>query len=156
MKYDENDHKDLRHELRIDRNALDEEAICQPNNYYHASEGHVQALSRRDRKKYDLEVITSELDAEVRANWPQRAEKMTEAQVKARIVTDPRYQEVHDSYCAAGLEADRWEALRNAYRQRADMLKSLVQLHQAGYFGEVTGAAERRDARARFDNRRGA
>ena len=154
MKYDEDDYKALQVGLKIDRDALDEESIVQPNNFYHASEGHVTALSRRDRLKHDLEVTVAELDKDVREAMVSEGEKVTEAQVKAQITREGDYHKAQRSYLNACLEADRWEALRNAYRQRADMLKGLIQLYQAGYFGEVVGSAERRDARSRFDDKR--
>jgi hypothetical protein len=154
MRYDAEAYDALTKSLRIDRDSLDEEAVRQPNDYFHASEGHVQALSRRDKLKHDLEVTVAELDKDVRDAMVAEGEKVTEAQVKAQITREQDYHRAQRNYLDACLEADRWEALRNAYRQRADMLKSLVQLYQSSYFGEVAGSAERREARGRFDDRR--
>lgn len=154
MKYDDETYRHLRAGLKIDRDALDEEVISQPNEFFHASEGYVVAAGRRDRKKHDLEVEIAQLDKDVRDSMTADGEKITEALVKAQINREPDFQRAHSEYLVACLEADRWEAMRNAYRQRADMLRSLVQLHQAGYFGEVTGSSERRYARDRFDEKR--
>lgn len=154
MKYDTADYEALKKGLLIDRNALDEEAIVQPNNFYHASEGHVAAKSRRDKKQHDLEVTIAELDKDVRDAMISEREKVTEAQVKAQITRERDYHAAQKAVLEASFEADKWDALKNAYRQRADMLKGLIQLFQAGYFGEVTGSAERREARGRFDEKR--
>ncbi len=155
-KYDQKFYDELRDGMRINRNALDEEAITQPNSFFHASEGCVLAESRRDKKKHDLEVIVAELDKDVRDSMTAEGEKITEALVKAQIAREQDFHRAHEEYLDACLEADLWEALRNAYRQRADMLKSLITLYQSGYFGEVTGAPERREARSRFDRSRDA
>ena len=154
-KYDDAAFTSLKDSMRIDRDALDEELIRQSSHFYHASEGCVYATSRRDGVKHDLEVLVAELDKDVRDAMVTNGDKVTEALVKAQIVREQDYHRQHQVYLDACLVADRWEALRNAYRQRADMLKSLVTLLQAGYFGDVTGSAERRAARGRFDDRRG-
>lgn len=154
MNYDRQDFIDLQKGLKINRFALDEEAITQPNNFFHVSEGKVIAISRRDQAKHDLEVVTAELDKDVRDQMQSDGEKITEALVKAQVIREKKYQDAYRSYLSSCFSADRWEALQNAYRQRADMLKGLIQLHQSGYYGEITGATERREARARFDDRR--
>lgn len=154
MKYSEDDYEALQKGLKINRDELDAESISQPNNFFHASQGHVFAISRRDKLKHDLEVAVATLDKEVREAMVADGEKVTEAQVKAQITREQDYHRAQHKYLDACLEADTWEALRNAYRQRADMIKGLIQLHQAGYFGEVTGSSERREARSRFDERR--
>lgn len=153
MKYDADTYEDLQSRIKIDRGMLDEEVIAQASNYFHVSEGYAMAVSRRDAQKHNLEVQVAELDRDVRDSMVSEGEKVTEALVKAQITREPDFHRSHSAYLSACLEADRWEALRNAYRQRADMLKSLVQLHQSGYFGEVTGAAERQDAISRRDYR---
>ena len=154
MKYDQTAYDHLVKELNIERNALDEEAVVQPNNSFHASEGHVYAIARRDAAKHDMDIRLAELDRDVRDSMVAEDGKITEALVKAQISREPDYDRVHRTYLAACLEAGRWEALKYAYRQRGDMIKGLIQLHQSGYFGEVTGAAERRGAIERVGERR--
>lgn len=153
-RYNSDEYIDLQQDLRIDKDDLDVEAIIQPSRFHHAGEGHAYAVSRRDKAKHDLEVTTAVLDKDVRDQMSSDGEKITEALVKAQVVREQEYQRAYREYLAACLDADRWEALKNAYRHRADMVKGLIQLYQIGYFGEVTGAAERRDARNRFDDRR--
>ncbi len=153
-KYDQAFYDKLSADIKINRDALDEEAVRQPNSFFHAAEGCVLAQSRRDKKKHELDVAVAELDKDVRDSMVTEGEKITEALVKAQIAREPDFHKAHKGYLDACLEADLWEALRNAYRQRAEMLRSLIQLYQAGYFGEVTGASERREARVRFDERR--
>ncbi len=155
MKYDDETFQSLKDDLKIDRDALDTESIEQPSRFFHASEGHVFAISRRDHQKQKLEIEIAELDKDVRDAMVAEGEKITEMQVKHQITREQDYQRAYSVYLNACLEADKWEALKNAYRQRADMLKGLIQLHQSGYFGEVTGAAERKDSRSAFNAKRG-
>ena len=150
-RYDTDDYDQLKTSMKIERDMLDEEIISQPSSFFHASEGCALASSRRDMLKHKLEVTVAELDKDVRDAMTTEGEKITEAQVKAQVAREPDFHAAYKKYLTACLEADRWEALRNAYRQRADMLRSLVQLHQVGYFGEITGSSQRRDARERLD-----
>lgn len=153
MRYDEDDHRRLLQDLAINKEMLDEEAICQPQNYFHACEGYAFAVSRRDKRKHELEIEIATLDRDVRDAAEAEGVKITEPQVKHQISREPDYDRRHRAWLSACLEADRWQALQNAYRQRADMLRGLIQLHQTGYFGEVTGAGQRGEARSRVLDR---
>lgn len=150
MKYDRDAYADLRAAIKIDRERLDDELIANSHNFHHAGEGFAYAKSRRDAAEAALERVKAELDNEVRERMVADEEKYTETQIKQIILRETEFKDAHKKYLAACLEADSWEALRNSYRQRADMLKSLVQLYTTGYFGELTGASERREARERL------
>ncbi len=156
MKYDEKAYDQLRVGLAIDKASLDEEAIRQPNDFFHASEGYAIAVSRRDGRKHELEITIAQIDRDIRDNADSEGEKLTEALIRNRVTSDSEHQRAYHEYLDACLVADRWQALQNAYRQRADMLRSLIQMYLTGHFGEVTGSAERTGARERFnEGRRG-
>jgi hypothetical protein len=154
MKYDEEALQDLQEGLRIDRDRLDEENISQPNGYFHASEGYAFAVSRRDKKKHDLEVTIAELDKEIRDSCAVNGDKITEAGVEKEIKREQKYHRAVQEHLNAALIANRWEALKEAYKQRSYVFGNLATLHASGYFGEVTGSGERRNARERFDRKR--
>jgi hypothetical protein len=154
MRYNDEDYNELKRDLSINRDLLDEEVIKQPNGFFHASEGFSFAAARRDKKKYDVDLLASRLDRDIRDEASSEGYKITEAQIKHRITSEAEYDRVYQDYLDLSLLADRWEHLKNAYRMRADMLRALVQLHQTGYFGEVTGSAERRSAKDRYSERR--
>ena len=80
-------------------------------------------------------------------------ERVTEDKVAQQIKREQDYHRFYKEHLDASLVANRWSSLKESYRQRADMLKSLVQLHISGYFGETTGSAERKGARDRFNQR---
>lgn len=149
--YDEEAYETLRAGIRIDRDILGDELIRNAQDFHHAGEGFAMATGRRDQAKSKLEKTMAEVDNDIRDNAAAEDEKLTEALIKQRVTKDQDYQRAMKVYLSACLEADRWEILRNSYRQRAEMLKALVQLHMAGYFGEVTGSAERREALHRYD-----
>lgn len=150
----EHDFDELAARLRIDRDALDEELLHQPHDFFHVAEAHAMAKSRRDKAKHDLEVEIATLDKDVRDTMISNDEKVTETTVKMQITREDDFHQAQKVYLKACFEADKWDALQNAFRQRADALRSLVQLHNAGYFGEITGASERKEAQGRFDRNR--
>ena len=153
MKYDDEAYDALRAGIRIERDVLDEELIRNAQDFHHAGEGFAVNKSRRDAALAKLERVKAEVYLDIRENMVADNEKITETKLEQKVLQEDDYKIAHRDYLAACRDADRWEALRNSYRQRADMLRSLVQLHTTGYFGELTGASERRDARERFEER---
>jgi hypothetical protein len=150
----EDDFDFLQKQIQINRDQLDEELIRQPHNFFHVAEGYVKAVSRRDKLKHDLERTIAQLDLDVREAALAENEKATDKSVTAQIQREQDYHRAVTAHLAACHEAAKWEALRESYRQRGYVLKDLVALYMTGYFGEMTGAEERRGARERFDERR--
>jgi len=153
MKYDLKMYDELERGLSIDRDDLDTELIRQANQFFHASEGAAYAESIKDKEKFFVEKVYAELDNDIRDTMTSDGERVTEDKVKQQINREQDYQAAFQSLLKAGLDHKRWEALKNAYRMRGEMLKGLVSLHNSNYFGEVTGAGERRDSRERLRSR---
>ena len=153
MEYDEQTYNELSKKIRINRDFLDAEIIEQPNLFFHASEGFVHAVAKRDKSNHSLEVEIAELDKDIREQMIADGERVTEDKVAQQIKREQDYHRFYKEHLDASLVANRWSSLKESYRQRADMLKSLVQLHISGYFGEVTGSAERKGAHDRFNQR---
>ena len=149
MRYDEETYNELLRDLAIDKHRLDDETIRQPGLFFHASEGCAFAMARRDKKERDLKITMAELDRGIRDNAQSDGVKITEAYVNQQILREDDYSAAHSAFLDARLEADKWEALKNSFRQRADMLRALVQLYSTNYFGEVTGSSDRAAARQR-------
>lgn len=146
MKYDEDSYNDLQNSIRIDRDMLDVELVQQANLFFHASEGAAYAESIKDKKKATIDKVFAELDYDIRENMNSDGERITEEKVKQQINRELDYQNAVFDYNNSIHNYRKWETLKNAYRMRADMLKSLVTLNNSNYFGEVTGATERRDS----------
>lgn len=150
MKYDQETYDELTDGLRIDRDALDVELIQQANAFFHASEGAAYAESIRDRKKLELDKVVAELDQDIRDNMVSDGERITEGKVTQQIQREQDYLRAALELNKSSHNMKSWESLKNAYRMRAEMLKSLVSLNNSNYYGEVTGAAERQISRERF------
>lgn len=143
MKYDDETYTELKDGLKIDRDNLDTELIQQANSFFHASEGAAFAESIKDKKKLDIDKVFAELDRDIRDSMISDGERVTEDKVKQEINREPDYLTALSAHNYSSREYRKWESLKNAYRMRAEMLKSLVTLYNANYYGEVTGVAER-------------
>lgn len=153
MQYNAETYNELSAGLRVDRDKLDYENLNNAQDFFHASEGFVLTVSRRDKKKFELDITKAEVDKDIREQMAADEEKITEAKVGAELHRDQKYQRAYKEYLDACLTADRWEALKNSYRMRADALRNLTQLYAANYFGETAGAADRRESRDRLQRK---
>lgn len=116
--------------LKIDKSALDDEIIQQPQLFFEVSEAYVEAVAVRDSKKEELAQIDAELDAKYRNSL----EKATEGTIKAKIQTDKKHGTAFTAYINAKELADSLLALKEAFQQRGYMLRDLVSLHTANYY----------------------
>jgi|SRR6185312_678220 len=151
---DTDDFKVLRSELQINRDRLDEELVAHPHNFWHVGEAHARAIDVRDTAKFMLERTAAELDKDIRDNAVADGEKITEPQVKAQLIREPDYHKAQRDYLAACLDADRWKALLESYRQRGDVLRGMIQLANMRNYSDSFAPTERRDARERVGERR--
>lgn len=154
MNYTDKEYQQISSQIKINRDSLDEEAINQPNLFFHASEAFALAVSVKDAKKQQLELTEAQLDKDIREEAAADEKKVTEPWVKQEIIRSQKYQRAAKEHIEATLTSNRWSALKEAYKQRADMLKVLQNLYCTGHFGEITGISERKEARERFDNKR--
>jgi len=129
--------------LKIDRNALDDALVRQPSLFLSVSQGYVEAVSERDEAKEDIAVTKAEVSLDVRTKLDAEGSKSTEAIVTAMVEIDKRYRTVMKIYLEAKKEADRLLAMKEAFQQRAYVLKDLATLYVAGYYGDsvVRGSA---------------
>jgi hypothetical protein len=61
----------------------------------------------------------------IRAMKESRAEKTTEEGLKSAVKVDPRRKEIFNKIIAAKLQYDHLEAIKDAFKQRKDMLVML-------------------------------
>lgn len=119
----------LRDALVIERDALSECLIEQPQLYYDVASGHAESVARRDALKLDSEEAQAEVDKRIRADAVAKDTKLTEAAIQQQLKLDAKVTELAHRSLQAREEADRWAALREAYQQRSFMLRELVALH---------------------------
>lgn len=120
---------DLRSKLSIDKDDLDEALVEQPDLYYHVADAYVTAVAERDSAKLNLEQATAVLDEQFRKQAIEDEEKMTEAALRNKITSAPRIQVLEKELLYLRAEADRWQALKEAYQQRSFMLRELVAMY---------------------------
>lgn len=116
----------LRQQLQIDRDDLDTCLVEQPDLYYHVAEAYVLAVAKRDEAKLDLEQVTAELGEVMRNAAAVKEEKLTEAAITRKLSDSPRLQEKERALLSLRVEADKWQALKEAFQQRSFMMRELV------------------------------
>ena len=117
--------------LTIDRNRLDEELVQQPQLYYEASEGYTDAAAKRDLSKLVLEQLEANIGKEYRS---QSLEKVSDKRVNEHVTSHQLYTEQYERYLNYKSDAEKWDALVDAFRQRSSMARDLVQLMSIGFW----------------------
>jgi len=117
--------------LAIDKDALDDCLIEQPECFYHVARSLVLASSDRDAAKLAFEELQAKLDQDLRAKAIAAEEKMTESALQNKLRTLPAVQDSQRTYLEARQAADEWLALKEAFSQRSFMLRELVALYIA-------------------------
>jgi hypothetical protein len=148
------DFRDLETSLAIDEHALEEALRDQPETFYKVSKALALVVSRRDAAKQaladaeataDLEIRDDAREEEVRAARESvRAKdksaaapskvKLTEGEVRARVMLTPGVLAARDRLTALSEEAGKLSALKEAFQQRSYALKDLTALYIANYY----------------------
>jgi hypothetical protein len=127
---------DLEARLLIDKHALDDECLDQPNRYYRVSEALTLAISQRDQAKQELTEVEARIDAEIREGHDTETDgRLTEKMVESQ---KSLHREVLKAKAAHGklhAQVGKLNALKESYHQRRYMLQGLIDLHLGGYFG---------------------
>ena len=127
---------DLRQYLSIDKNALDECLMEQPQIYAQVADSVANAEADRDSLQLTFDETWAELDKTVRSRPLQEAEKrLTDKAIEQQLRTLPKIKALSLGLQDAKREAKLWRALEKAFEQRADMLKKLVDLHLRSTYG---------------------
>lgn len=135
MKYQ--DYKDA---LKIDKDDLDNELIAQPQLLADVSEEFVRAQSRRDQANEKQKQVQAERFAVL------SKESKTVKEADSKVVVDEKYIEAREQYKSAENEAAKWEYLRDAYKERGFMLRTLAQLYSTEYYQQASVYGSQRAA----------
>lgn len=151
-------------DLQIDKNALDEELLRQPQLFFEASEAYANTVSLRDEAKEKLNLVDASLSKKIRMSWDEDKEKIAEWKVTERIRHKGRHKRARHRYLVLKQQADIALALKEAFQQRSYVLKDLASLWVAGYYTtasvrggtaeDVRNAAAGRNRRRMKDSRR--
>jgi hypothetical protein len=135
----------LEERLIINPDALDEELVSHPNDYYHVCQGHDLAVSLRDQKKEDIANLEASLSLLIRKTFAERKEKLTEDYIKAMIQKDFNHIDEIQLYLQLKYLADRWKSLRDSFEKKGSALDGLIKLFQKNYFAEHAVPMEERN-----------
>lgn len=116
----------------------------QPDYLYHVAEQVSLHRSRRDAAKKELEEKEASLYIEIRHRASVQEERITEAEVKAQMTLDRTHRTLTNQLAEANELLSRWEVLKEAFSQRSYMLRELVALYLARYYGDPARSAENR------------
>lgn len=152
---------ELKAQLSIDRNRLDEAVEQQATVFAKICEEHVLVSSQRDEAHDVLARRDAEIAREFRAN-PKEGQKITEAITNDAVMLHPEHVRLSQTLNQLKARADRWWGLRQAFDQRVRMLHELVSLYSGGYFtssgaqGSKSAVSDAlaATARARMDEKR--
>lgn len=130
-------------DLRIDKHKLDTEIIRHPELYLRAANAHVEAVSRADLLRREVDETRADVDSRVRRGFEKKEVKSTEKMITAAVEGHKDYKKAYSDYLDAKLEADRAAGLKEAFHRRGYMLRDLVSLWVAGYYSDasIRGAA---------------
>lgn len=136
--------REMEQRLAINRNALEEVCVQHPDNLYKVATAVTYHRSRRDAKKKELEEKEASLYLEIRRRASVQDERITEAEIKAQMTLDRDRRRLITQLAWLNEELSKWEILRDAFLQRSYMIKELVSLYLARYYGDPARGAENR------------
>lgn len=124
---------ELRSNLRIDDDDLDQCLVEQPGYFFNAAEALSMANSEREAKKLELKEVIAELDQDIRRQALENEEKLSENSIANRLTTLPRIKALQRELLALAKTAEDYAALKDAYIQRSYALKDLVSIQLARF-----------------------
>jgi hypothetical protein len=139
---------DLEEALAIDEHALDEALIRQPDAFYRVSKMLAIMASRRDAAKQALQEEEAYADERARSSIPD-GEKVTETSIKSLVRLDKQVLTANDKLLKLSRETALLQALKEAFQQRSYVMKDLVSLYVANYFGDASGGRSENSLRTR-------
>ena len=126
--------QEIRDQISINRNSLDDELIRQPDMLYRVGELYARVADARDAAKDTLKSTKAESADRARRRITEGGERATDARTEEQTLLDDAYKQALENYHVGELMVNRVTALRDAVAQRGYVLRDLVQLYQSEYF----------------------
>ncbi len=124
-------------DLKIDEHNLDEECLKQPVLFEMYTQRLTPMYKLRDELKLEVERFAAKLDGVIRESASAEGKKITEAMVQNEIIRNPQYNDLQQKYLNNNTEIKEGEVIREAFQQRKDMLRLLVELYNGQYWSTV-------------------
>lgn len=116
----------LKADIAIDLTRLTDNMQQHASLYVHYAQAAVRARRQFERLKTVLEVIEAQLDGIWRTTLKEENPKTTEAQVRAAVVTDPKWRAASVRVIDAQTEFRMAEIAERAFDSRKDMLLQIA------------------------------
>lgn len=113
-------------QLDIDKENLDEGIARLPALYFYYGEKWAHAIQLRDAAKVHADEVYAIREKAIRLRLSKSEEKVTEAMVKSEVERDERYREAFNEYLECKRRADTLTIVKEAFEQKASMMKALV------------------------------
>jgi len=126
-----------REDLKIDQSELDECCLRQPVLFDHYTQKLSSLYKYRDEVKLAVEQMSARLDGIIREAASAEGKKLTEAMVQNEITRNLQYADLQQKYVNICSDVKEAEVIRDAFNQRREMLKLLVELYISGYWSSV-------------------
>lgn len=126
-----------REDLKIDQHDLDTACLRQPVLFDQYAQALTPLYKLRDEIKFQMEQTSARLDGLIRESASAEGKKITEVMIQNEITRNLEYGNLQQKYINVCAEVKEMEVIRDAFSQRKDMLKLLVELFIAGYWSTV-------------------
>ena len=125
-------------DLRIDRDALEECLVEQPEMYAKWSDAWAQAVKERDEAKEALNLVKADLDMRVRKGWDILGfeKKPTDMAITTWICAHTDYRNSNFHLIQATYNVNVLEAAKWAFQHRKDSLDNLTKLFLSNYYSD--------------------
>lgn len=123
----------------IDRNALDDMWVQQPQHYSDIADRLALEISLRDEAKDDMNGLMATVDAEVREAHLDDEKKPTETQIKNEVADDSRVKAAKIKLRGFERTIGRLQALKETFSMRRYALQDLTQLYLGSYYTNHSG-----------------
>jgi len=115
-------------DFKFSAETLDEDIMKQPALYAYYAEKAVEAEHKRDLAEIRLREVGAERALAIRKKLAKKGEKVTEGLINNKLVTDKEYRKAQKEYLEAKAKADKAKVVKEAFKQRRDMIDALVRL----------------------------
>ena len=124
-------------DLEIDQHDLDTCCLRQPVLFDIYAQNLTPLYKLRDEIKLEIERFSAKLDGIIRESASAEGKKITENMVQNEIIRNAQYADLQQKFINICAEIKESEVIRDAFSQRKDMLRLLVELYNGQYWATV-------------------
>lgn len=123
-------------DLLFDETNIDKAVTEQASLFFYYGMKWVDAVNKMNAIKMDLEMLKARLYKKYRTQLENGKGKTTEGMIESSIITDSEYIKMMEDYRKAKEEAEEWGVVKDAFKQRKDLLEVFVNMLMSLRAGE--------------------